>query len=66
MLILHCPNCGAFAEETEFAAGGEAHLQRSGPGASDDDFEANLFLRENPKDVHLWRKGTTCIPSQRK
>lgn len=62
MLILTCPNCGVTAEETEFHAGGEAHLTRFGPGASDGDFENYLFMRENPKGVHFerWRHVYGC------
>jgi sarcosine oxidase subunit delta len=62
MLILECPYCGVHAEESELSAGGEAHLKRFGPGASDDDFENYLFMRENPKGVHLerWRHVNGC------
>ena len=62
MLILHCPNCGIDACETELAAGGEAHLTRSGPGSSDADFEAYLFLRPNARGPHLerWRHAMGC------
>ncbi len=62
MLVLTCPNCGVTAEETEFHAGGEAHLKRFGPGSDDADFEAYLFLRDNPKGVHLerWRHDNGC------
>lgn len=62
MLILTCPVCGVTAEETEFHAGGEAHLKRFGPGASEEDFEGYLFMRENPRGVHLerWRHVYGC------
>lgn len=62
MLILTCPVCGVTAEETEFHAGGEAHLKRFGPGASEKDFEGYLFMRENPRGVHLerWRHVYGC------
>lgn len=62
MLLLTCPYCGVTAEETEFQAGGEAHLTRYGPGASDEDFEGYLFQRENPKGVHFerWRHAYGC------
>ncbi|MDH3262944.1 MAG: sarcosine oxidase subunit delta [Paracoccaceae bacterium] len=62
MLLLTCPCCGVAAEETEFAAGGEAHLKRFGPGSPDDDFEGYLFLRQNPKGVHFerWRHAMGC------
>ena len=48
MLLLTCPCCGVSAEETEFHAGGEAHLTRRGPGASDAEVSAYLFDRANP------------------
>jgi sarcosine oxidase subunit delta len=62
MLILTCPVCGVTAEETEFHAGGEAHLKRFGPGSGDADFEDYLFMRENPRGVHLerWRHVYGC------
>lgn len=62
MLILPCPYCGVDADETELAAGGEAHLTRFGPGSSDDDFQDYLFQRENPKGVHFerWRHVYGC------
>ncbi len=62
MLILRCPYCGVDADETELAAGGEAHLKRFGPGASDEDFHDYLFQRENPKGVHFerWRHVYGC------
>ena len=62
MLILQCPYCGIHADETELHAGGEAHLKRFGPGASDDDFENYLFMRENLKGVHFerWRHVNGC------
>ncbi len=62
MLMLTCPECGVTAEETEFAAGGEAHLARVGPGSGDTEFEAYLFARRNPRGVHLerWRHAYGC------
>jgi sarcosine oxidase subunit delta len=62
MLILTCPVCGVTAEETEFHAGGEAHLKRFGPGSGDEAFEGYLFMRENPRGVHLerWRHVYGC------
>ncbi|MEM1431052.1 MAG: sarcosine oxidase subunit delta [Pseudomonadota bacterium] len=62
MLLLQCPYCGLDADETELSPGGEAHLKRSGPGSTDDAFEAYLFLRDNPKGVHLerWRHANGC------
>ena len=62
MLILTCPNCGATAEETDFAPGGEAHLKRYGPGSDDDAFRDYLFMRKNPRGVHFerWRHAYGC------
>lgn len=62
MLILTCPYCGIACDETELTPGGEAHLTRVGPGASDEAFEAYLFQRQNPKGVHIerWRHTYGC------
>ena len=62
MLILTCPYCGIRCDETELAAGGEAHLERFGPGSSDEEFEGYLFMRANPKGVHFerWRHAYGC------
>lgn len=62
MLIVSCPCCGVTAEETEFHAHGEAHITRHAIGASDDQVEAYLFMRKNPKGVHFerWRHQYGC------
>lgn len=62
MLILECPNCGLKADETELSPGGQAHLKRFGPGASDAEFEGYLFHRTNPRGVHFerWRHAYGC------
>ena len=62
MLTLTCPCCGVNADETELAAGGEAHLKRYGPGSSDTEFDGYMFARENPKGVHFerWRHAYGC------
>lgn len=62
MLELTCPHCGAIAAETEFHAGGEAHLTREGPDSPDAAFTAYLFHRKNPKGVHFerWRHQYGC------
>lgn len=62
MLRMRCPACGIDADETELAPGGEAHLTRRGPDASDAAFEDYLFMRENPKGVHFerWRHAYGC------
>ena len=62
MLIFTCPYCGNSVDETDLAAGGEAHLKRFGPGSSDQDFTSYLFQRENPRGVHFerWRHVNGC------
>ena len=62
MLMMTCPNCGADCTETELAPGGEAHLTRAGPGASDDALAEYLFFRDNPRGVHFerWRHAFGC------
>ncbi len=62
MLLLECPYCGAMADETELAPGGEAHVARRGPEASEEEFAAYLFERKNPKGVHFerWRHAAGC------
>jgi sarcosine oxidase, subunit delta len=62
MLTLRCPYCAIDADETELAAGGEAHLKRAGAGSSDQDLQTYLFARKNPKGVHLerWRHAFGC------
>lgn len=62
MLILTCPHCGVQADETELAAGGEAHLKRHGPGSSEDEFLGYMFHRQNPKGPHFerWRHSYGC------
>jgi len=62
MLMIECPCCGVKAEETEFEPGGEAHVKRRGPGSSDEELEAYLFTRKNPKGVHFerWRHVHGC------
>lgn len=62
MLTFECPYCGIVADETELSPGGQAHLTREGPGATDDAFEAYLFLRDNPRGVHFerWRHNYGC------
>ena len=62
MLTLECPYCHVAAEETELAPGGQAHLKRHGAGSSDDQFEAYMFARANPRGVHFerWRHAYGC------
>ena len=62
MLQLTCPNCGVTGEETEFHAGGEAHLKRFAAGSPDADFTDYLFTRKNPRGVHFerWQHQYGC------
>lgn len=62
MLKLTCPNCGVEADETELAVGGEAHIERHGPGSDDATFRDYLFQRKNPRGVHFerWRHAFGC------
>lgn len=62
MLQLTCPHCGVTAEETEFHAGGEAHVARQGPGSTAAAFETYLFERKNPRGPHFerWRHAFGC------
>ena len=62
MLLIRCPICGAEAEETEFAPGGEAHILRPEPGCSDAEWSTYLFERKNPRGVHYerWRHAFGC------
>ena len=60
MLTLECPYCGVKADETELAAGGEAHLKRFGPGASDEDFDGYMFMRKNPQG-RAFRTLAACL-----
>jgi sarcosine oxidase, subunit delta len=48
MLIIPCPYCGE-RPEIEFRQGGEAHIARPPVTATDEEWAAFLFLRENPK-----------------
>jgi sarcosine oxidase delta subunit len=53
MLIFECPYCGIHADETELSPGGEAHLKRFGPGASDEDLKATSLCAKTPKACTL-------------
>ena len=66
MLTLTCPVCGAHGDETDFHAGGEAHLRRPAshhPADVTDEAQRDyLFLRRNPKGLHFerWRCDRGC------
>ena len=64
MLLIRCPYCEEERPELEFRHAGEAHLLR--PSAADEvsdvDFEAFLFLRDNPRGptYERWRHVHGC------
>ena len=62
MLLIHCPYCRETLPEVEFTYAGEAHIVRPGPEVSDEEWEAFLFIRSNPKGVHFerWRHFHGC------
>lgn len=63
MLLIECPHCGK-RPELEFRYGGEAHIARPlEPSKTDDaNWTAFLYLRNNPKGIHLerWRHTSGC------
>ncbi|MGH6946146.1 MAG: sarcosine oxidase subunit delta [Kiloniellales bacterium] len=63
MLLIPCPHCGP-RDDSEFACGGEAHIVRpKDPGAlSDAEWADYLFMRQNPKGLHLerWMHAHGC------
>jgi sarcosine oxidase subunit delta len=54
MLRIPCPHCGV-RDEPEFIFGGQAHLARPVPDCSDEQWSDYLYIRENPKGLHLER-----------
>lgn len=64
MLLIHCPYCEQDLPELEFRHAGEAHLARltADDDASDEAFEAFLYLRDNPKgrSHERWRHVHGC------
>jgi sarcosine oxidase subunit delta len=61
MLLIACPFCGPRAE-IEFTYGGEAHLVRAPQGASDEEWTAFLYQRQNERGIHAerWRHSHGC------
>jgi sarcosine oxidase subunit delta len=57
MLVVKCPVCGAEGDETDFHAGGQAHVRRpatTDPAHVTDEEQSNyLFIRINPKGLHF-------------
>ena len=61
MLLIPCPYCGP-RPELEFRHAGEAHVVRDPSLASDADWGAYLYVRQNPKGVlaERWRHASGC------
>jgi sarcosine oxidase subunit delta len=63
MLLIPCPWCGE-RNETEFRCGGEAHIVRPRQSSVllDDAWADYLFMRTNPKGMHVerWRHVHGC------
>ncbi|MCA3184201.1 MAG: sarcosine oxidase subunit delta [Cupriavidus sp.] len=64
MLLIYCPYCEIARPEIEFRHGGQAHLVRPADpmAATDEEWAAYLFCRENPKGLHheRWRHIHGC------
>lgn len=64
MLLIRCPYCEMDRPELEFRHGGEAHVARPLDPSSqtDAEWEAFLYLRTNPKGLHVerWRHTSGC------
>ena len=56
MLLIECPWCGE-RDEHEFSYGGEAHIARpkQPDRLSDEQWAGYVFMRTNPKGMHLER-----------
>ena len=56
MFIINCPYCGE-REQSEFKAGGEAHIERPKQPTelSDDQWAEYLFMRKNIKGIQFER-----------
>jgi len=59
MLLITCPICGSEGDETEFHAGGEAHIVRPASAdpenISDEAQRDYLYIRKNPRGLHYER-----------
>lgn len=64
MLLIHCPYCDETLPEAEFAHAGEAHIARPlvPSEATDEEWEAFLFLRDNKRGTtaERWRHIHGC------
>jgi sarcosine oxidase, subunit delta len=64
MLLIFCPVCEMDRPELEFRHAGQAHVERPADpqAASDEDWAAFLYWRDNPKGVcaERWRHLNGC------
>jgi len=56
MFLIPCPYCGQ-RDEHEFSYGHEAHIERpkNPESLNDEEWADYLFMRKNPKGIHLER-----------
>lgn len=61
MIEIPCPWCGPRAH-VEFSYGGDASLQRPAEDAPAGDWDAYVYLRDNPRGEHLelWQHVAGC------
>lgn len=61
MMQIECPWCGV-RDESEFVCAGTTHIARPPLASGDAAWAEYLFLRENPKGLHLerWRHAYGC------
>jgi heterotetrameric sarcosine oxidase delta subunit len=62
MLLITCPYCGP-RDHDEFSYAGDATVTRPDPAtATDADWAAYIYLRDNPKGLHLelWQHQAGC------
>lgn len=62
MLTIPCPYCGP-RDETEFVNGGEGHVDRPIPAASDAEWADYLFFHHNPRGPlrERWLHAFGCL-----
>ena len=61
MLLISCPHCGP-RDQTEFAYGGDASVERPAVEASLEAWVAYVYLRDNPAGLHeeYWQHVAGC------
>ncbi|WP_084801212.1 sarcosine oxidase subunit delta [Bradyrhizobium sp. Tv2a-2] len=61
MLLIHCPYCGARAQD-EFHYRGDANVERPAPHAGQKAFYDFVYARDNPRGWHVewWHHYAGC------